>query len=180
MPNYQNGRIYLIRGGDEVYYGSTTQALSVRMAQHRDVYRKGTDKKTPNYLFLTYGVENCMIELVELWPCTSIEELEAREAYWVKNNPCVNKHTAQHRAQWYKENKVRLAELRDTWNKKNKKHRAIYEAKRNAARNEKGSTVCACGGSYRDYNKRQHEETKKHKNYLNQTAVQQPSVQTAL
>ena len=37
MPNYQNGKIYCIRSHqtDNIYIGSTTQKLCVRMAEHK-------------------------------------------------------------------------------------------------------------------------------------------------
>ena len=40
--NYQNGKIYCIRNtiDDDVYVGSTTQALSQRMEKHRSDFRK--------------------------------------------------------------------------------------------------------------------------------------------
>ena len=39
-----------------------------------------------------YGVENCQIILVELFPCNSNEELEQRETEYIKNKVCVSKY----------------------------------------------------------------------------------------
>ena len=35
MPDYSNGKIYRIIGGDNVYYGSTTATLEARFYQHK-------------------------------------------------------------------------------------------------------------------------------------------------
>eukprot|EP01080_Neovahlkampfia_damariscottae_P012895 gene12895-7314_t len=42
MVNYQNGKIYKIINltNEKCYIGSTTQKLSVRMAEHRSFYKK--------------------------------------------------------------------------------------------------------------------------------------------
>lgn len=77
---YQNGKIYMIWSteGDNKYYGSTTQTLSMRMAGHRLVYKKG-NKVSSSLLFDKYGIENCKIELVLNYPCNSKEELNKKE-----------------------------------------------------------------------------------------------------
>ena len=44
MPNYQDGKIYMIRSKNneyECYYGSTTQTLANRMAKHITSYKTG-------------------------------------------------------------------------------------------------------------------------------------------
>ena len=42
-------------------------------------------------IFDEFGVENCSIELVELFPCASKMELERKEGECIKNNDCVSK-----------------------------------------------------------------------------------------
>jgi hypothetical protein len=87
MPNYQNGKIYKIYSPihPEVppYYGSTVQLLHKRFLEHK--YRK---KGTSN-LIICY--EDALIELVEEVKCNNVEELLAREVWWITNNPCINK-----------------------------------------------------------------------------------------
>jgi hypothetical protein len=178
MPKYEDSKIYTIYGGAEIYYGATTQVLSQKMATHRDEYKKGPAKKTASYLFHKYGVENCTIQLVELFPCTSIEELDARKAHWVRNNICINNRTKFLNAAYYKEHKEEIAEQRAKYRKKNKKLLDKREAKRQLIRKAIVPTVCACGGSYKDYNKRQHEQSKRHKKHLNQTVELPSSPQT--
>lgn len=101
MVNYLYGKIYKIEPiveheeGD-VYYGSTTkQYLSQRMDSHRGLYNAWQNKKAKMCysfrLFDKFGLENCNICLVENYPCDTKDELLAREAYYIRNNKCVNK-----------------------------------------------------------------------------------------
>ena len=92
MPDYSKGKIYKIRPtceyeeGDE-YYGSTIRPLSERMSRHR--LDKGNCRS--RLLFDKYGVENCIIELVEEYPCNNREQLDKREGEYQQANKCVNK-----------------------------------------------------------------------------------------
>ena len=43
-------------------------------------------------MFDKFGIENCKIELVENYVCSSIAELHKREGYYIKNNDCINKN----------------------------------------------------------------------------------------
>lgn len=104
MPNYQNAKIYVIQAGDDKYYGSTCQTLANRMAKHRTAYKAKTT--TSHLLFNKYGIENCTIELVEEFPCNSVEELTAREAFYIRNNKCVNKCIpCRTQKEYYQDNK---------------------------------------------------------------------------
>ena len=102
-PNkYLNGKIYKIVdiGYNVCYYGSTCSSLSLRMACHRASYRsflKGLDHFRSIFtIFDEYGVENCKIELIKLFPCSSKIELEAEEGSFIKEHGCVNKNRAGH------------------------------------------------------------------------------------
>ena len=113
MTNYNNGKIYKIESslGNMVYYGSTTkQYLSQRMTTHRNHYKywlKGKSNNVTSYkLFEEYGLENCKIVLVENYPCNSKDELTSREAYFIRNFECVNKHVPNRTPrEYYEENK---------------------------------------------------------------------------
>lgn len=65
------------------YYGSTTQTLSKRFCGHNAANNKCMSK-------LIMGYSDVKIELVEKFSCGSRKELRAREAHYIKNNPCVN------------------------------------------------------------------------------------------
>jgi hypothetical protein len=95
MPDYQNAKIYKIYcyENDEVYYGSTVQSLSMRMACHRSNYKRFKEGKINLYTSIKIlQYESAKIVLVENFPCNSKEELLQREQYFIKNNCCVNKY----------------------------------------------------------------------------------------
>jgi hypothetical protein len=103
MVNYSNGKIYKIEAlnapiDEKVYVGSTTkQYLSQRMDKHRSDYKNWKEgnakyfKLTSFELFDKYGVENCMIVLIEAVNATTKDELHAREAYHIKALNSINK-----------------------------------------------------------------------------------------
>ena len=95
MPNYSKAKIYKIIDLKEnlIYIGSTTNALSVRMAQHRYVYKNKLKSISCHLIFEKFGINNCKIVLVENYPCISKEELQKRESEYIKHNECVNKLT---------------------------------------------------------------------------------------
>jgi len=135
MVNYQNGKIYAIKSncGDKVYVGSTTKKyLSERMSDHRGAFKackKGTAHRCASHeLFTQYGVENCYIELIELFPCNTKDELLMRENHYIRSLVCVNKQlaisTPESRAASQKKYEDNNKE------KINESHRASYERNR--------------------------------------------------
>lgn len=97
---YSNGKIYIITdiGYNICYYGSTICNLSKRFAGHKTQYNehKINNKRYVSVfkIFDEYGIKNCKIELVELFPCNNKTELLRREGYYIKNNDCINKLVA--------------------------------------------------------------------------------------
>jgi len=71
----------------EVYYGSTASTLLKRMTKHRSK----TNTCKSKILFDKYGKDNIRIVLIKLFPCQSIDELNAEEAKYQRENKCVNK-----------------------------------------------------------------------------------------
>lgn len=105
---YQNGKIYMVWTtlGDDKYYGSTIQNLSMRMAKHRCDYKKKIINLSVFLIFDKYGLENCKIELVLDYPCNSKEELTKKEGEYIRNNKCVNKRIAGRiDKEYYEDNK---------------------------------------------------------------------------
>jgi hypothetical protein len=102
MPDYQQAKIYRILSDAPdslIYIGSTTRPLlSQRMSQHRASYKRyqsGDAGKVGSYdLFDKYGVVECKIELLEIYPCNSKDELAKQEGQHIRNNECVNKNIA--------------------------------------------------------------------------------------
>ena len=88
MANYANGKIYKIVGDTGItYYGSTTVSLRDRMYKHRGLWK--AKMKTSAYREIISQME-CEMILVENYPCDSKKELEDREAWYIRGNPCVN------------------------------------------------------------------------------------------
>ena len=131
MVNYQKGKVYAIRShkGDKVYVGSTTNDyLSTRMALHRNQFKKWSlglvhCSCTSRELFNDYGVENCYIELLKLFPCNSREELHTMENHFIRTLNCVNKNRAftspEQKAEYY-------VEYSSEYYKKHKEEKKLY------------------------------------------------------
>ena len=109
MPDYQKGKIYRIWDSSytKCYVGSTCEELSRRFSSHKRDYKRGAIDKTKYstswQLFDEYGVENCIIELIEKFPCNSKEELHAREGKYQREIDCVNKNIAGRSLRQYNE-----------------------------------------------------------------------------
>ena len=175
--DYKNGRIYFIEPtcdheDNEFYYGSTIQTLSKRMGKHRrdfKYWKDGTHGKCMCFeLFEKYGLQNCKIYLVELYPCESREELESREGYYIRNNDCVNKYIPKRTyKEWRIDNKDKIAETKKEYYNNNKDEIAekgkVYRQNNKTKRCIK--IECSCGGRYTYNNKTQHSKTKKHIKY---------------
>ena len=146
MVNYQNSKIYKIVCDETglVYYGSTTQKLCERLAQHK---RKGNGCKTKE-------MKNPKIYLIEYFPCNTKEELTKRERWFIENIECCNKKIPTRTPKEYREdNKEKLKEKKKEYNEANKDK--IKEKM-------KVKITCECGSTYRKYDKTQHEKSKKH------------------
>ena len=103
MADYSKGQIYKVwdNAYTKCYVGSTVQQLCKRMDKHRSDYKKYLNGSV-NFLsifnlFDEFGVENCKIEWVEDYPCSSKKELHKKEGEHQKNCDCVNKLIAGRR-----------------------------------------------------------------------------------
>ncbi len=136
---YSKSKIYKITDANytEFYYGSTIQALSMRLAGHKYDYKRG-HKCTVNDIFEKYGIDNCKIELVEIFCCGSKEEMMKKEGEYLQNNICVNKNKAgidtknnmpEYHRKWAEENKDAIKERKKAYYLANKE--MIDERNRN-------------------------------------------------
>jgi len=124
---YLNGKIYKITNNlnNDIYIGSTCQNLKQRFQCHIRRYKQFINNKTNKLtvfdLFIKYGVNNCKIELIELYNCNSKNELELKEGYYIKNNNCVNKYIAGRSKQQYRiDNKEKIKNNKKIYYIKNK------------------------------------------------------------
>ncbi len=177
MPDYAQGKIYTIRCINDpslIYVGSTIQSLSKRLGGHK---KDSIKTKYPNHKLYTKIEDwnDWYIELYENCPCNSKEELCKREGEIIREigtlNRCIAGRTQK---EWLIENAEKVKEQKHIYNieyckKYNEEHkeekinysRMYEETKRNKTR-----INCDCGGFYQQKNKRVHEATKMHQNYL--------------
>ena len=171
------------------------------MSSHRSTYKRylnsfSSERKAVFDLFDDYGVENCIIELLENYPCNSKAELHAREGLHQRENDCVNKLIAgRSRKQYYEEHKEETKEYKKQWYAENKEHianksRANYEANREAIIEDKKqyykehkqeiqkrkqqNITCECGDTIRKVCLSRHLKSSKHQHYLNQLSQPEP------
>ena len=110
MPDYKLAKIYRILSDEPnslLFIGSTTRPLlSQRMSQNRAGYKRfqaGQGSKIRSYdLFEKYGVDKCKVELLEVFPCNSKDELMKQEGQHIRNNECVNKNISGRTTKEYK------------------------------------------------------------------------------
>jgi hypothetical protein len=171
MVNYSNGKIYKIEAlnapmDEKVYVGSTTkQYLSQRMDKHRSDYKQWKESKTHKItsfdLFDRYGVENCVIVLIELVNANSKDELHAREKHYIKTmnsiNKCIPVPTKEERKEYM-----------DNWKANNIEH---YIAHRKQYRLDNKELIFEAKKKYREENKEKLKETKKNYHIENREAI---------
>ena len=110
MPDYQKAKIYKLWSPLQnlVYYGSTTQLLCQRLANHKKNHKIYTKDNTKTSYMTSYKIleyEDYKIELVEDYPCNNRQQLLKKESEYIKANECVNKcipGRTQH--EWYVDN----------------------------------------------------------------------------
>jgi hypothetical protein len=184
---YENGKIYkieTINGGDgDIYIGSTIEKyLSVRLSKHKSNYKgfkNGTQKtKSTCYVFFEkYGVDNCVITLLETVNCNSKEELLARERYYIQSLHCLNKNIPlRTRKEWkkdtnffvkyYADNKTKLKQYCNDNKEKIKQNRKLYYQTTKSRDSE--TFVCECGSKCWVIGKNRHFQSKKHQDFINQ------------
>jgi hypothetical protein len=156
VVNYQDGKIYCIRSHqtDDIYIGSTTQPLSVRMAGHRRHYKHWKEGKmhyVTSFQLLEY--DDCYIELIEEYPCDSKMELERREGQLIREMDCVNKcivgrtqkeYAEEHKErrlqqskEWREANREKLKQYQKQYQQDNKEHIAQQSKEWREANREK-------------------------------------------
>lgn len=138
MPRYDNGKIYAIRSHqtDNVYIGSTCDALHKRLYAHREFKRRfdaGESHYTTSFDILSY--DDHYIELVENCPCSSKIELHRREGQIIRDTEnCVNKYIAgRTSAEYRRDNAEQIREREKAYRQANSEHirekrKAYYKA----------------------------------------------------
>jgi len=133
MPDYSKGKIYTIRclNDPNVYVGSTIQSLALRMGGHRTAYNK--NKMLGTYKDIVTNINDWKIELYELYPCNTKQELCRREGQIIRQLGKLNKYIAGRTKQEYskkyheehkEENKDIKKEYDSIYREKNKQKKA--------------------------------------------------------
>ena len=195
--NYEKTKIYKIYShlGDKIYVGSTTKDfLSQRMATHRRCYKcwksgkKGFNFVRAYVLFDEYGIDNCIIELLEAKPCINIHEAGKLEGIYIREMVCTNKQIAGRTPKEYREeNKEKKSVISKEYYIKNKEtiidrsnryyednKEKIKETRKQYCEDNKEKIkefrgepkICDCGLFYTHAHKARHLKTLKHKQYL--------------
>ena len=95
---------------------------------HRNNFKRYLNgKKEANtssvFLFEEYGVENCKIELIEIYPCGCKEELLRREGHYIKETDCLNKVVEGRTHKEYRQDNLeRHRQWQKDWIENNKEH----------------------------------------------------------
>ena len=142
MPDYSNGKIYQIVCNETglCYIGSTCyDKISQRLAKHTTAYRTWIKDNSKAYCtsFAIFEKNDYQIELIELYPCTCIDELTSREGLHQRNNECVNRRHEgrdhilylEYHKKYYADNQVQQLAQRKQYYAKNKDQVAEYYKK---------------------------------------------------
>tara|TARA_R110000824_G_scaffold153925_4_gene325720 strand:+ start:271 stop:942 length:672 start_codon:yes stop_codon:yes gene_type:complete len=161
----EKGYIYKIfdNTNGNVYYGSTTQKLSMRMCGHRGGYKKFMEKKRSNcrsFEILKNG--DYSYSLVEEVECDSKLILHQRERYYIENFDCINKNIPSRTKQEYDvANKDKIKEYReankDKISEKKKEYQEANKEKIKAYREANKDKI----KEYREANKEKMKEYRK-------------------
>ena len=114
MPNYQNSKVYRLYNINEPnnqYIGSTTKALSQRLACHRADSVIFANRPVYRYVnSLPERWANMRIELLEEVTCDNVEQLRANEGRYIRElKPVLNCNIAgRTQLQYYEENKQQV------------------------------------------------------------------------
>lgn len=162
MKDYNLAFIYKITNGELDYYGSSANTFENRKSVHMSTSNSCSSKK-----IIESGLPWTM-EVVEYFPCSCVEELEDKEAWYIKNHPCVNERLpgAARRAGGRKEYKSqRYQDNKEEYNAKCKK-RYQENAEEIKAKARVKHDCDVCGGKFTWSVKARHFKTKKHQRAL--------------
>lgn len=120
---YSRGKIYRLVNNvdDEFYIGSTCETLARRKAGHKKRAELKPERNIYNH-FNNIGWDNVCMVLIENYPCNSIEELKARERYWIEIlKPSLNKQLPlRSKKEYYEKNKDKIKQYMTEYQEQNK------------------------------------------------------------
>jgi len=181
MVKYENGKIYKLvdNTNGNIYIGSTAEPLLARrLAKHKNNYKTYLHKK---YHFLTSFIimenQDYDIVLIENFPCSSKDELHARERFFIESLDCVNKQRpGRTHKEHYLDNRERILEYSKQYRIKNKERISEYnkqpEQRVKINLRQRRIVDCPCGKNFSYGHRSRHEKSKRHQNYINNSSIQ--------
>ena len=186
MIDYQQGKIYTIRCKTDpnlIYVGSTVAGLHQRWYNHKHDSSRRNSKI--NKTMKELGIENFYIELYELYPCNSKNELEKREGEIIRLIGTLNEKIAgrdkyeyykdnmdtlkEKFKEYYTENRDKVREKQNQYALQNKENKKEYDKeyreknKEKIKERKKVKMICECGCEITKDHLAQHLRTDKHK-----------------
>ena len=176
------------------YYGSTTQSLNQRFQVHKGdfkLWKQGKKRCYSSFMLLEQGFDKVAIILVEDYPCNSKQELELREAHYIKNIPCINmkipsgivaESLQDYKKQYYQSNRDKLLEQNKQYKQANRDKLREYDKQYQQANRDKileyqrEPIVCECGAVVSRNSLARHRRTIKHKRLLDDQPKPKPKI----
>jgi hypothetical protein len=179
MPiDYSKGKIYQIVDytNDNVYIGSTCEpSLARRLANHVNDYQRYLNGKK-NFV-TSYKIienDNYDIQLIELYPCETKDELHKREGEHIRNTEnCVNKLIAGRTRKQYKEDhKEQIEEYGKHYQKKYcEQHKDEIKEYKKQYREQHKDEIKENEKKYREQHKDEIKEKKKQYYVMNKQKI---------
>jgi hypothetical protein len=143
----------------DIYIGHTTN-FKIRKANHKTSYNNEKDNRIV-YKFIKNngGWSNWSMIMIEEYPCNSLLEALKQERYWIEKFKATLNMTIPSRTfkEYKQDNRENI--LID--------HKKYYENNKQKIKDMyKTKIICVCGCSIRQYDKKRHETTKKHINFM--------------
>jgi hypothetical protein len=190
--NYSNTVMYKIVSYDlnilDCYVGSTTE-FTKRKNCHKSICTNINSKmynlKVYQFIRDNGDWQNWSMVLIEMYPCTNHLECLQRERFWCEHlNATLNSfvpsrsrkeyrldHKDQHK-QYREDHKDHLREQKKQYSKDHKEQKKQYDVLYREAnidhikKHNNTVLICQCGCSYTRLHKARHEQTNKHKKYV--------------
>ena len=195
MPDYSKSLIYKICCKDtsitDIYIGSTTNLIK-RKSTHK---KRCVDQTAYVYQFIRKNGnwENWETVVIEEYPCNSRQQLFSRERYWkeeldsslnmnkpvrtneekrlnnIKTSRTYDAKFPNRCKEYYIKNKNEISKKNKIYREKNKKIIKIRQHLKYEKNKYKYKIkyTCECGVTSQICNKKKHERTKKHLNFIN-------------
>ncbi len=152
---YETGKIYKLQCSDGKYYfGSTIRPLASRLSSHKHASKNTETNNTYNHIN-AIGWDNVTINLVEIFPCETKQQLLQRELWFINEhrndilclntrNPVTDNKTPEAKQihkdkcrQYYQRHRDEILQKRSDYQLENREKRTEYNREYCKQNNEK-------------------------------------------